>query len=207
MVAIRIFYLSVVIIILETMAYFGGQYYYSHKYHGDEKFDARNWNQTRFVTSEDAIKQILSEVKLEPKYKIVKVETQDPKKLEALINEAMAFWRNKFRAEFEDSLQQSQTNFVAEANTSFEDSTVAFKVDYVSPIPIHPDGYFVIRDVKAKEKHITITSTNEVTLPYNPSFWDRFAVFVGGGAGWDFFQKQPTVNAGVYVGFELKKIF
>ena len=93
MVAIRIFYLFVIIIILETLAHFGGQYYYSHKYQADKDFDVRNYNQSRFTKIEQYVKALKDENYLSDKlvYKIVEVPAKEPENLDELINEARIY--------------------------------------------------------------------------------------------------------------------
>lgn len=188
--------------------YFGGQWYYKQKYQVDPRTDPKLHNQSVFTTEQDVIRYLETSGKIKPKtYTIVKwKEGITPDDVDTLISEAKKYWYKKFKKEFNDSLNNAYM-YAAQTSTSYEDSLVSFGVSFYSPIPIHPESYFEFYDVKVKEKKQTTIITNESVLPYQPSFWDRFGIYVGGGFGYDPFKREPTINAGIYIGFEIKKLF
>lgn len=88
----------------------------------------------------------------------------------------------------------------AKADTLIKQDSSSIKITYYYP----PKNYFNL-DLNIKEKVITHEITK--TLPYDPSFWDRFNVVIYGGFGYDFLQRVPTVSVGLGIGINIKKIF
>ena len=209
MVAIRIFYLFVVIIILETLAHFGGQYYYSQKYQADKDFDVRNYNQSRFTKIEQYVKALKDENYLSDKlvYKIVEVPAKEPENLDELINEARIYWTEVGRRTIKDSITTAQRRFVAMVKTNFEDGLVSFDAEYTSPIPLHPRGSFSFTNIKVKQTNTITTSVDEIKLPYKESFFDRFVVTIGAGAGYGLINKTPDFYVGLQIGYKIKNLF
>lgn len=90
---------------------------------------------------------------------------------------------------------------VATADTTLKDELGSqFKIKYYYP----PANYF---SVEANYKEKTIYQTTTITKPYEPNFWDRFNIVAYAGAGYDPFLKSYTMNIGIGVGINLKKIF
>lgn len=194
--------------VLEIGCYFGGQFYYSQKYHADEDFDPKNYNQSRFTKVEEYIQALKDEDYLKPKFVIKYVNTvQEPTNLDELIKEAREYWQEIARQQVQDSLTKATANFVAQVNTKFEDDLVSFNAEYVSPIPIHPNGFFAFNNIKIKRQNTITTGIDEITKPYDPSFWDRFNVVIYGGVGYDFIERRPSISVGFGFGIDIKKIF
>lgn len=93
----------------------------------------------------------------------------------------------------------TNVNYIAEIDTTYEDSSLTAKVQFISDIPLSKKSYF---DLKFNLREKTITNT--VTVEKDKSFWDdRFPVILGGGIGYDINKKDMSVNFGIYVGVRI----
>lgn len=88
----------------------------------------------------------------------------------------------------------------AKADTLLKQDSSSIKVTYYYP----PRNYFDL-DLNIKEKIITHEITR--TLPYEPTFWDRFNIVIYGGVGYDFIQRLPSISVGIGLGINIKKLF
>ena len=99
-----------------------------------------------------------------------------------------------------DSVYYEKPIMIAYADTTLAQDSSQVRVKYYFP----PANFF---QVEAKIKEKVITQKLTITEPYNPSFFDRFNIVVYAGAGYDPFVKTYTMNIGLGVGINLKKIF
>lgn len=177
---------------------FAANYFGAKKYQPDNRIDAKLINQTVYTDTADVIKRFNADIK--PKF-IVKYVS---KKLnqDSLYNWCKEYWLPELR----DSLQGA--TFIAQADTTFQDSLVSIKASFISPLMLHPESYFEFTDVKVKEKYITKTVTNEIQLPLPPeTFWDRFNASISTGFGYGWINKQMDFFTGLTISYKLKNIF
>lgn len=86
----------------------------------------------------------------------------------------------------------SETNYIAEVDTIYEDSSLTAKIQYVSPIPLSMESYFNL-NFKIKEKVIT----NTIIETEEASFWDdRFIPYLGVGVSYDGEVIEPSIELG-----------
>ena len=105
---------------------------------------------------------------------------------------------------YKDSLykilnSKEPVEFIAEKDTTYIDDKLTAKVQFVSPIPLHPKSHFNL-DIKYKETQIKETAIIE------PSFWsklfNRFGIYTGVGLGYTPDSKLvPNVN--ISFGFKI----
>jgi len=85
-------------------------------------------------------------------------------------------------------------NYIAEIDTTYEDSTLTAHVQYVSPIQLSPKSYFNL-DFKVREKIITntVVQTREVGF-----FYKRFIPYIGVGLSYGIDSKiiEPAIQIG-----------
>lgn len=93
----------------------------------------------------------------------------------------------------------TQTDYIAEVDTTYKDSSLTAKVQFVSPIPLHPKSYFNL-DFNYREKTITKILWKEK----EESFWsNRFPVIIGVGLGYDIDNKRIAPNIGIMWGIRI----
>jgi len=84
-------------------------------------------------------------------------------------------------------------NYIAEVDTTYEDSTLSAHVQYVSPIPLSPKSYFNL-DFKVREKIITNTVIQTEDVGF---FYKRFIAYLGVGINYDGKLIAPGLQIGV----------
>lgn len=89
-----------------------------------------------------------------------------------------------------------KTNYVAALDTVFEDSVLTAKVEFVSPIVLHPDSYFTF-DYKTKISNTTILEKS------SPSVF----VYFGVGNTYDFINKKYGAGVSLGVGIKLLELY
>ena len=89
-----------------------------------------------------------------------------------------------------------ETKYIAQADTTFEDSSLSANVKFVSDIPLSNKSFFDMR-FKVREK----TITNTVIQEKESSFWDhRFIPYLGVGINYN----GKTADVGVQLGFGVR---
>lgn len=92
-----------------------------------------------------------------------------------------------------------ETNYIAEIDTTYKDSLLTAKIQYVSDIPLSLKSYFNL-DFKVKEKIVT----NTIVEQEEAGFWyKRFPVIIGGGLGYDIDRKTIVPTVGIYIGIRI----
>ena len=69
-----------------------------------------------------------------------------------------------------DTLIIDKVQYIAQMDTTYKDSLLTLKVQYISPSPLDKRSFFSI-DAKVREKIITPTIRNYQTVAYNPDFF------------------------------------
>lgn len=124
---------------------------------------------TRHNFDEDSLK-----AKLRAKPKIITTVKKDTVKesvnVDSLWEEAKSYWKDKLS----DSL--NRYDYVSSIDTSYNDSLVTLDVAMVSPMPIHPESYFIL-DLEVLETEVqtdsikTLEYIEEVPFYKNEWFW------------------------------------
>lgn len=173
------------------------------------KVQTVNWET---VTKQINEYQVQLEAKLRAEIKprtrvIVKTDTIRPN-IDSLFSQAKEYWKKKVE------LEQANYDFIAEVDTAFAikdtskniSDSLSIKFEYISPIPLHPNGYF-----RSNISHISYTKTKfqetRIVTPREKSFFDRFNTVIYTGVGYDFVQKIPTVSVGIGIGINIKSLF
>ena len=85
-----------------------------------------------------------------------------------------------------------ETKYIAEADTTYQDSSLSFNVKYVSDIPLSDKSFFDMR-FKVREK----TVTNTVIQTEKVGFWyKRFIPYFGIGLSYNGTTVEPAVQIG-----------
>lgn len=90
-----------------------------------------------------------------------------------------------------------ETNYIAEVDTAYEDSSLTANVQFVSPIPLSPKSYFNL-GFKVREK----TITNTIIQEEEPGvFYKRFITYLGFGVSYGLDSKkiEPAFQLGIGV--------
>ena len=85
-----------------------------------------------------------------------------------------------------------ETKYIAEADTTFEDSSLTAKIKFVSDIPLSDKSFFDMR-FKIREKIITNTVIQTEDVGF---FYKRFIVYLGLGMNYDGKEVKPGVQLG-----------
>lgn len=90
----------------------------------------------------------------------------------------------------------NETNYIAEIDTAYEDSSLTAKVQYVSDIPLSKKSYFNL-DFKVREKIITKTIIQTEAAGF---FYKRFIPYIGVGLGYN----GKTIEPNLQIGFGIR---
>ena len=85
-----------------------------------------------------------------------------------------------------------ETKYIAEADTTFEDSSLSLNVKYISDIPLSDKSFFDMR-FKVREKIVT----NTVIQTEDVGFWyKRFIPYLGIGLSYNGKTVEPAIQIG-----------
>lgn len=151
--------------------------------------------QVGFDTVWTEIEVVKDSIIIKPEY--IPVVTDERINIDSLQNvlyeEAKRYWQEVYK----DSL--TPVEYIAKADTSFKDSTVALDIDFISPIPLHPASYFRFNRIEVFRPEVTITVQKKRT------FWDVIipepSAQVGAGVG--LINKQFDIYAGIGLSWRL----
>ena len=76
-------------------------------------------------------------------------------------------------------------NYIAKLDTVYNDSSLAMKIKFISPIPLHPKSYF----------YLHIEPKRKLALTESGWFENRFIIY--GGIGFNSFSITPTFQIGI----------
>lgn len=128
------------------------------------------WN-TKIVVKE------VEPVEVEPEY-IIREIPGKPANIDSLWKAAKDYWADKYK----DSVKtETAVEYTAEVDTTLDSGRVELKMQFISPIPIHPDSYFKIRKFSYQYPEITKKIEKKKTF-------------------WDWIIPKPSLQAGVGVG-------
>jgi len=86
----------------------------------------------------------------------------------------------------------NETQYIAELDTTYEDSTLTAHIQFVSPIKLSPKSYFNL-DFATREKIVTntVVQTEEVGF-----FYKRFIPYLGIGLSYNGKTVEPALQLG-----------
>ena len=90
----------------------------------------------------------------------------------------------------------NETNYIAEIDTTYNDSSLTAKIQYVSDIPLSQKSYFNL-DFKVREKIITKTIIRTEDVGF---FYKRFIPYIGVGLGYN----GKTIEPNLQIGFGIR---
>jgi hypothetical protein len=85
-----------------------------------------------------------------------------------------------------------ETKYIAEADTTFEDSSLSLNVKYISDIPLSDKSFFNMR-FKVREKIITNTVIQTEDVGF---FYKRFIPYLGIGLSYNGTTVEPALQLG-----------
>ena len=85
-----------------------------------------------------------------------------------------------------------ETKYIAEADTTFEDSSLSLNVKYISDIPLSDKSFFNMR-FKVREKIITNTIIQTEDVGF---FYKRFIPYLGIGLSYNGTTVEPAIQLG-----------
>ena len=136
-------------------------------------------------------KPIKPDVQIEYRY-ITKIDTLIIPKFRTIINTDTVRYSDTI-------FVHNETQYIAEIDTTYEDSTLTAHIQFVSPIKLSPKSYF---NLKFNVRETTVTNT--VVQTEEVGFWNnRFPVIIGVGIGYDIDRKTITPNIGLYWGIRI----
>ena len=86
----------------------------------------------------------------------------------------------------------NETQYVAQVDTTYEDSTLTASVQFISPIPLSPKSYFNM-NFKVRERIITNTVVQVEEVGF---FYKRFIPYIGVGMSYNGTTFEPALQIG-----------
>lgn len=162
------------VVIVAALAFFAYHYFNSSDNKEKKLVSAKDSvNIDSILTRRNFVEDSL-EAKLRAKPKVITAVKKDTVKesinVDSLWEEAKSYWKDKFS----DSL--NRYDYVSLIDTSYNDSLVTLDVAMVSPMPIHPESYFIL-DLGVLETEVqtdsikTLEYVEEVPFYKDEWFW------------------------------------